>query len=334
MMSGVKVTAGEVYFVEIINSIVETTTWFWEWGFSANGDNLSFQKAGGLDYALYDREPTDLAFCLNIELADVQNLCVAPDAEPCELEIAGVDLEEGEPCGQEPDKNTGCSVQEGDPPGPFTFFAISTDPANPTVIHGESWADDGTRDIDWYQFDAPDDIDANEDGEVTVCLSIVSELPMAAVVVVEDPLDPLDCADPDIPAADAIGFECGASLAVGYGVDYLAEGQLILVRSSDGLENFFGFPCDDPEFGNDYLMEVAVVDVFDDCFPVVDPCACPWDLNGDGVTGVGDLLILFATWGPCPGDPGCPDCPGDFNADGFIGVGDMLAMFANWGLCP
>ncbi len=65
--------------------------------------------------------------------------------------------------------------------------------------------------------------------------------------------------------------------------------------------------------------------------PVKHASICPWDLDGDGNVGIGDLLALFSLWGPCPGPPGCP---GDFNGDGFVGVGDMLAMFANWGPCP
>ena len=63
------------------------------------------------------------------------------------------------------------------------------------------------------------------------------------------------------------------------------------------------------------------------------PPPCPWDLNGDGTVGIGDLLALFSEWGPCPGQPGPPECPGDFNADGSVGVADLLIMFANWGPC-
>ena len=55
------------------------------------------------------------------------------------------------------------------------------------------------------------------------------------------------------------------------------------------------------------------------------------DLDEDGNVGVGDMLLLFGVWGPCPGLPGCP---GDFNVDGTVGVADMLEMFANWGPCP
>ena len=53
------------------------------------------------------------------------------------------------------------------------------------------------------------------------------------------------------------------------------------------------------------------------------------DLDGDGVVGVADLLILFAQWGPCPDQPDL--CPADLNGDGSVGVGDLLIQFANWG---
>jgi hypothetical protein len=39
----------------------------------------------------------------------------------------------------------------------------------------------------------------------------------------------------------------------------------------------------------------------------------------------GDLLILLAAWGTSP--EGAPDIDGD----GIVGLGDMLAVFANWG---
>ena len=71
----------------------------------------------------------------------------------------------------------------------------------------------------------------------------------------------------------------------------------------------------DPSSGSEGVYEVTVY-----------LSTCPWDLNGDGIVGVGDLLQLFANWGT----PG----PGDFNNDGTVGVGDMLIMFANWGPCP
>ena len=55
----------------------------------------------------------------------------------------------------------------------------------------------------------------------------------------------------------------------------------------------------------------------------------PGDLNGDGVVGIADLLLLFADWGPCPDPPEA--CPADLDGDGFVGVGDLLILLANWG---
>ena len=60
-----------------------------------------------------------------------------------------------------------------------------------------------------------------------------------------------------------------------------------------------------------------------------DAAACPWDLDGNGSVGVGDLLILVHNFGPCEGE-----CPADFDEDGFVGVLDLLALIANFGECP
>lgn len=44
--------------------------------------------------------------------------------------------------------------------------------------------------------------------------------------------------------------------------------------------------------------------------------SCPWDLDGDGIVGGGDLLLLLASWG----DP--------------YGAADLLDVLAAWGACP
>ncbi|MHC4415548.1 MAG: hypothetical protein ACYS0G_09715 [Planctomycetota bacterium] len=53
----------------------------------------------------------------------------------------------------------------------------------------------------------------------------------------------------------------------------------------------------------------------------------PGDLDGDGVVGIRDLLILLGAWGPCPPGP----CPADIDGDGFVGIRDLLILLANWG---
>ena len=55
---------------------------------------------------------------------------------------------------------------------------------------------------------------------------------------------------------------------------------------------------------------------------------CPWDLSGDGVAGVADLLLLLSAWGPNRNHPA------DFDDDGTVGVADLLALLASWGPCP
>ncbi len=56
--------------------------------------------------------------------------------------------------------------------------------------------------------------------------------------------------------------------------------------------------------------------------------AIPGDLNGDGVVGVADLLILLANWGPCAD---CDDCPADLDGNCTVGVSDLLILLVNWG---
>ena len=53
------------------------------------------------------------------------------------------------------------------------------------------------------------------------------------------------------------------------------------------------------------------------------------DLDGDGVVGILDFLIVLGNWGPCP-DP-CPPCLGDADGDCQVGITDFLIVLGNWG---
>jgi T5SS/PEP-CTERM-associated repeat protein len=52
------------------------------------------------------------------------------------------------------------------------------------------------------------------------------------------------------------------------------------------------------------------------------------DLDGDGVVGINDFLLLVAAWGPCPAPPA--SCPEDLDGDGTVGINDMLILLAQW----
>ncbi|MHC4827455.1 MAG: agmatine deiminase family protein [Planctomycetota bacterium] len=52
----------------------------------------------------------------------------------------------------------------------------------------------------------------------------------------------------------------------------------------------------------------------------------PEDLDGDGIVGVNDFLLLLAGWGPCPPD----NCPADIDGNGQVDVNDFLLLLAAW----
>jgi probable HAF family extracellular repeat protein len=53
------------------------------------------------------------------------------------------------------------------------------------------------------------------------------------------------------------------------------------------------------------------------------------DLDGDGVVGFPDLLIVLGAWGPCPPPP--DHCPADIDRDGEVGFADLLIVLGKWG---
>jgi hypothetical protein len=55
---------------------------------------------------------------------------------------------------------------------------------------------------------------------------------------------------------------------------------------------------------------------------------CRADLNGDGVVGGLDMIILITAMGTSPGGPP------DFDGNGAVNIVDFLVFLANWGPCP
>ena len=52
------------------------------------------------------------------------------------------------------------------------------------------------------------------------------------------------------------------------------------------------------------------------------------DIDGDGVVGAADLIILLGAWGPCAADQ---ECQADLDEDGTVSISDLLTLLANWG---
>ncbi len=130
-----------------------------------------------------------------------------------------------------------------------------------------------------------------------------------------------------------------------YGSAVTVNGTSVIVGSEaddddgTGSGSAYFYALDGPDVDRD-----GVADTCDNCPDVFNPqqedsdedgigdaCDGPaGDLDGDGVVGILDLLILLATWGPC--DPPCPPaCLADIDANCTVNVLDLLILLANWG---
>ncbi len=55
-----------------------------------------------------------------------------------------------------------------------------------------------------------------------------------------------------------------------------------------------------------------------------EPTLAPEDLDGDGVVGFNDLILILSSWGICPG------CPEDLNGNGEVDFNDLIQLLAAW----
>ncbi|MHC4614733.1 MAG: hypothetical protein ACYTAU_14315 [Planctomycetota bacterium] len=53
------------------------------------------------------------------------------------------------------------------------------------------------------------------------------------------------------------------------------------------------------------------------------------DIDGDGVVGILDFLLMLAEWGPCV-DCGVEPCLADLDGDCEVGINDFLLLLADW----
>ncbi len=108
------------------------------------------------------------------------------------------------------------------------------------------------------------------------------------------------------------------------------DGDVDLTDYSSFLAVYFG-PYDDCN-ANGVLDLTDIItggSLDDNANGIPDECETFGDLDGDGVVGILDLLILLSNWGPCP-DPPAP-CPADLDGDGNVGILDLLLLLSNWG---
>ncbi|MCH7720510.1 MAG: hypothetical protein IH988_05900 [Planctomycetes bacterium] len=104
------------------------------------------------------------------------------------------------------------------------------------------------------------------------------------------------------------------------------DGDVDLTDYSSFLLAYFG-PFDD--CNNNGVLDltdiITAASPDDNANGIPDECETVGDLDGDGVVGILDLLILLSDWGPCKG------CPADLDGDGNVGILDLLLLLSNWG---
>lgn len=81
----------------------------------------------------------------------------------------------------------------------------------------------------------------------------------------------------------------------------------------------FGCPWEQAFFG---VVPAMVVE------GTLAPIDIPGDLDGDGVVGTADLVLLLGAWGRCDN---CAECNADLDEDCFVGPSDLILLLGNWG---
>ena len=105
-----------------------------------------------------------------------------------------------------------------------------------------------------------------------------------------------------------------------------ASGDNKSIGAFHAFNGFIGTDCNGNGTADD--CEILAGDVPDtNGNGVPDSCDVTGDIDGDGVVGINDFLLLLAAWGPC-GD--CNACPADLNGDCEVGVDDFLMLLAAW----
>ncbi len=122
--------------------------------------------------------------------------------------------------------------------------------------------------------------------------------------------------------------ESGAlhSLVGNSGLKLFSSGNVVSESDVDNVEHLY---IENLSAG-EYILEVRRVDNYSGSrvfstswlFPEVDGII--GDLDGDGIVGVEDLLIVISQWGSCS------DCIADIDGNGVVNVEDLLIVIANW----
>ena len=117
------------------------------------------------------------------------------------------------------------------------------------------------------------------------------------------------------------------SLVGDSGLKVYGSGNVVSESDVDNVEHLYIENLSPGE----YILEVKRVDnysgsrVFSTSWLFPETDGIIGDLDGDGIVGVEDLLIVISEWGMCS------SCVADIDVNGIVNVEDLLIVIANWG---
>ncbi len=148
----------------------------------------------------------------------------------------------------------------------------------------------------WIAFDGD-----GSDGPAR-CVLAVRGGPVAAWTVIRvDPRPPVDAGTPWVDISEAVRRHLPAADAV----------QVAIWSEGGGAVGG----------GGGRLLRPRLVEIR--CTPPAGP-----DVDGDGLVGLADLLLVFEAFGPCDSPR---ECPADVSGDGRVDLADVLLVVAAWG---
>ena len=160
-------------------------------------------------------------------------------------------------------------------------------------------------------------------GNPSFTVALDDARPGARAVLVIDNKDPGQGSS--IPTNGAFAWEETFTQGTAAGEGY-ASASISIGRDSSLLDvQWFGrWYVEDPAA----LNGIAISPVF--TFNVFGTASnsCPWDLNGDGLTNMEDLIEVVNQLGFCSGI-----CSGDLDGDGLVGQLDIILMISNLQTC-
>ncbi len=119
--------------------------------------------------------------------------------------------------------------------------------------------------------------------------------------------------------AASVGGSLTVSLVNGYVPRFGDALEIIAAASIDGAFETLALPALDPGLVWHFNQDADSIALL---------VTTVGDLDGDGVVGINDFLLLLAAWGPCPAPPAT--CPADLDNDGMVGINDFLILLSLW----